>query len=417
MTPRSTVFVREKLACGAVFLAEPMTGVRSASVCILLPAGSMTDEEVCDGRSAMWSELLVRGTAHRTSKQLADAMDRLGASRSTDKGSQTMRVSSVMLGANLPKALPLLSETVLEPRMDEEGIRASRELCLQAIASVKDDPQEHVGLLAHVRHYPTPLQRTGMGTPEGLAACTREVLLRGWEQHALPGGSIIAFAGAIEPDALRVQCDDLFADWRGAVSEPGLGPKPARGYAHEQDAGSQVQILLLGDAPTESSPDSLLEKLAVSVLSGGMSGRLFSEVREKRGLCYSVSAGYRGDTRFGTFTAYVGTTPERAQESLDVLVSELQRINTPAGRVTPEEFDRAKIGMKSGLVFSGESTSARAAQLAADQRRLGRPRTLDEVARAIDAVTLDELNAYLAGRTLGKVTIQTLGQRPLKPPV
>ena len=116
-------------------------------------------------------------------------------------------------------------------------------------------------------------------------------------------------------------------------------------------------------------------------------------------------------------SAYVGTTPERAQESLEVLLAELDRINTPAGRVTPEEFQRALIGFKSGLVFSGESTSARASAIAGDTRRLGRARSLGEIADRLDSITLDEVNAYLARRRLGALTIQTLGPAPLNPPM
>jgi predicted Zn-dependent peptidase len=156
-----------------------------------------------------------------------------------------------------------------------------------------------------------------------------------------------------------------------------------------------------------------MEKIVVQVLSGGMAGRLFSEVREKRGLCYAVSAGYRGEREFGTVTAYVGTTPERADEALRVLRAELDRINSPEGRITQDEFERAVIGMKSSLIFSGESTSARAAALATDQRRLGHPRTLEDVARQIDDVTLDRVHAYLARRGLGRMTIQTLGPKAL----
>ena len=154
----------------------------------------------------------------------------------------------------------------------------------------------------------------------------------------------------------------------------------------------------------------------INVLSGGMSGRLFTEVREKRGLCYSVSAGYRAERDFGAVTAYVGTTPERAQESLDVLTQELQRIHTPAGAITQEEFQRAVIGSKSRLIFSGESTGARAAALAADQHRVGRPRSLGELAEEIDRVTLDQVNNYLTRRSLGTPTIQTLGPAELTAP-
>jgi predicted Zn-dependent peptidase len=128
-----------------------------------------------------------------------------------------------------------------------------------------------------------------------------------------------------------------------------------------------------------------------------------------------VSASYTGNRDFGRALAYVGTTPERAQESLDVLLAELRRINTPEGKVTREEFDRAVTGFKSSLVFSGESTAARASALARDQFRLGRPRSLEELAAAIDAVTLEQVNDYLSTRSLGTLTVQTLGPAPLTP--
>jgi predicted Zn-dependent peptidase len=171
------------------------------------------------------------------------------------------------------------------------------------------------------------------------------------------------------------------------------------------------------DAPTESHPDSLLEKIVMTVLSGGMAGRLFTEVREKRALCYSVNASYSGDKDHGTVSAYVGTSPDRAQESLNVLYEELMKLRTPEGAVTPDEFSRAVVQMKSSLVFSGESTAARAVSLAYDYRRLGHARSLEELAVAIDAVTLDQLNDYVRRRAMGRLTIQTLGPAPLTPPL
>lgn len=225
-------------------------------------------------------------------------------------------------------------------------------------------------------------------------------------------------AGALDADEIESTLNRLLAGWSGSTTLPPKGPMPPRGYEHEEDDTNQVQIIVCHDAPTELAEDSMLEKVVVSVLSGGMSGRLFSEVREKRGLCYSVSAGYRGDRDYGSVTAYVGTTPERAQESLQVLLGELNRINSPgaADRVTDAEFQRAVAGMKSRLVFSGESTAARASALAADMHVYGRPRSLAEIAQKIDAVTLDQVNAYLARRKLGVLTIQTLGPRALTVP-
>ena len=119
-----------------------------------------------------------------------------------------------------------------------------------------------------------------------------------------------------------------------------------------------------------------------------MSGRLFTEVREKRGLCYSVFASYAGHKTYGAVLGYAGTTVPRAQETLDVLVAELKRLSQG---VEPDEYERAVVGMKSRLVMQGESTSARARAIAGDQYVYGQPRTLDEWAAKVDAITLGPL--------------------------
>ena len=398
-------------------ITEQMAGVKSAAICWLLPAGSSYDPPHQEGLSTLWAELLMRGAGPRDSRQHADAADRLGASRATELGAYTMRIGSTMLGERLLDTLPLIVDMALRPRMDEDAIAPCRDLALQALESLRDDPQERAMTLTRERHYAPPFNRSGLGTVDGLNALTRNDLVSGWQALARPRRAIFAAAGAIDPVALERALNDLLAEWQGDTHEPVAASTPSRGYAHEHDETNQVQIILAHDAPPEPADDAVLERLAVAVLSGGMSGRLFTEVREKRGLCYSVSAGYRADRDYGVVTAYVGTTPERAQESLDVLVSELHRLGTPQGRITPDEFHRAKVGLKSSLVFSGESTGSRAVSLAADQRKLGRPRSLEELAGRIDAVTLDQLNAYVGGRAMGRVTIQTLGPRPLTPPI
>lgn len=405
------------LRCGAPLVVETIPGVRSAALSWLIPAGSAADPGRLEGISTMWAELICRGAGELGSREHADALDRLGAGRSTDVGTYYLRVGVTTLGDRLEETLPLIADMVLRPKMEAEAVEPARDLALQAIESLKDDPQQRAMLAARARHHASPINRSGMGTVEGLQAVTREDLVEGWGQTARPGRSILAAAGAVDADALEAAFNTLLAGWAGTTAEPKNEGQPARGYGHEEDESNQVQIVVVHDAPPEPAEESLLEKIVASVLSGGMSGRLFTEVREKRGLCYSVSAGYRGDRDYGGVSAYVGTTPERAQESLDVLIGELVRIGTPEGRVTEDEFRRAVVGMKSRLIFSGESTAARAAALAADMHKFKRPRSLDEMAQKIDKVTLDQVNAYVAKRGLGRLTIQTLGPSALKPPM
>ena len=397
-------------------VVESNPGVQSAAMVWLLPAGIATDAPDRVGRASMWSELLLRGAGNLDSRGQADAFDRLGAGRSTGVSSRFLSVAATVLGSRLLETLPLVADMVRHPRFDDASIEPTRQLCLQAIEALQDEPAELAALGAKARHLAAPFNRSTDGETDGIEALTGDELRGQWPNAAAAASSIIAVSGCVDPDPLTERLEELLGRWRGLTDEPTPDAAPPRGYNHIEDETNQVQIVLMHDAPPEPSGDAVLERLAVRVLSGGMSSRLFTEVREKRGLCYSVHARYSTDRDFGLVSATVGTQPERAQESLDVLVSEMQRLGTPEGRITPEEFRRAVAGLKSGLIFSGESTDARASALAGDLFRLGRPRSLAEIAAEIDAVTLDRLNEYVATRKMGRVTVQTLGPDPLVVP-
>lgn len=403
------------LACGMTLVVESMPNVRSVGLSWLIPAGAARDPENRIGRAAMWAELMLRGAGSRSSREHADALDALGVNRSSDVGSRCLTLSASLLGDRLHEALPLLADAVMRPRFDPEAIEPARDLCLQAIDALDDDPSEKASLACRQRHVPPPFNRSTMGERDGIGALTRDELADSWRREVVPGGSILAVAGHADADAIAATLDALLAGWSGSAADPRSTGAPPRGYAHAHDDTQQVQIILMHDAPPLGSPDHEPERLVNAVLSGGMSSRLFTEVRERRALCYAVSAGYSADRDRGTVTAYVGSRPDTAQQALDVLRAELARIADPQGVPTAEELVRAVTGLKSRLVFSGESTGARAAALATDMLHLGRPRTLAERAAAIDAVTPAGLRDYLARRTLGTCTIQTLGPSPLAP--
>ena len=411
-----------RLASGLTLIIEPMSGVRSVAVNWLLPAGFITDPDPLEGLAPMIAELVFRGAGDLDSRAQADAMDRLGVSRSSDASSHHLRLGFVLTGDRLMAALPPIADTVRRPRFEQDAIEPTRDLALQSLESLKDDPHQRAILAARAAHNDYPFSRSGLGTAEGLSAITRDDILHHWQRQARPDGAILAIAGDVgtgdrAPDAIASRLDALLQGWSGAPPAVSLRPASAKGsYIHVPDESAQEQIVLVYDAPPEKQPDSRLERVVSSVLSGGMACRLFSEVREKRGLCYSVSQSYAADRDFGRCVAYVGTTPERAQLSLDVLYAELLKTSAPEGQVTPDELQRALIGIKSNIIFSGESTGARASALASDFFRLGRARTLDEIADQYAAITLDDVNAYLARRRMGPTTIVTLGAAALTPP-
>ncbi len=407
----------EHLASGITLLIQPMASVRSAAITIAVPAGLTSEPDDRLGAAGVMSEVLMRGAGSLDSRSLADAFDLAGCTRSISAGTRSTHLRGTTVGDRLGEAIDLLARTIREPRVAAETVDPAKSLSLQALESLSDDPRERASIEMRRRHMPAPYNRSSYGDRAGIEAITAADLRAWWGGRAVPGGTIIGVAGAVDAAMVLDRVGAAFEGWAGHASEIEPAGEPERGPGHIDDDSSQVQILAMFEVPNERDQHAAIrEKLAGSVLSGGMSGRLFTEVREKRGLCYAVSAGYRGDERFGALSAYVGTTPERAQESLDVLTAELRRIRTAAGTVSADEFDRAQTGMRANIVFHGESTAARAGALVADYQKLGRARTLGEMTAAIDAVTLESLNEYLASTPLGGATLQTLGPKELTPP-
>jgi predicted Zn-dependent peptidase len=388
--------------------------MQSVSLRLVIPSGVIHQEISQLGVASVCAELLLRGTTSRTSQQQADDFDLAGAVRDSATGSRSTSISVTTLGARLDEALPLVADMALNASMNDDAFEASRVMAQHALASLADDPQQRAVLAARARHLPDPYNRSTYGTESSLKSLTADATRDWWDQHNKPNGAIIGIAGSIDPDEAVKRIEQHFGSWSGSAPKPNISTGAVRGYAHETDDTNQVQVIIVNDAPHAGHDDEMNEQLAVSVLSGGMSGRLFTEVREKRGLCYSVSASYRAEREHGLVTSYVGTTPERAQESLDVLHEQLEALR--AGDVTQAEFDRARIGLKSRVIFSGESTGARSAALVADIMKRDNPRTLKQIINQIDAVSLDAFNDYLRRRELGTLTIQTLGPAALTPP-
>jgi predicted Zn-dependent peptidase len=208
--------------------------------------------------------------------------------------------------------------------------------------------------------------------------------------------------------------EELFSDWSGAtptLEAPEVVSEPV--FQHIQQDTAQVQIGIAYKGVPSTDVDFYNYRVATSVLSGGMGARLFTEVREKRGLVYSVSAGAHSHRGIGFTLAYAGTQPERAQESLDVLTGELVRMKDG---VTEQEVERAKIGMLSGLVMQEESSRARAGAIARDMWMLGRVRSLDEVTEKINAVTAASIAEFYDRSPAKDFSIVTLGPRELQRP-
>ncbi len=409
--PRMERIHQHQLPNGLWLLAEPVAGAQSLAMSLAMPAGLAHQDAHRQGEAVLLEEMICRGAGELDARAHSDALDLLGVQRDTSCGHTHLRIEATMIGAKLHQALPLLADMALRPRLEEQSLTPSRELALAALDSLDDEPQQKTFIEVRDRHYPPPFNRSSYGLRDHLRDITIEQVRDYRSRTFVPGASAIGFAGRFDWEALKDQVQAIFGDWQGALGEPQETARPRRGYGHVPADSTQVHIGLAYDAVPEPHPASVLQHAAVAVLSGGMSGRLFTEVREKRGLCYSVGARYANDRRRGAVLCYAGTTTQRAQETLEVVRHELEKLAQGAKR---DEFERAVVGMKSRLVMQGESTGARASAIVSDQIILGRPRTLEELAAEVDRITLEQLNDFLAANPPGEMTIVTIGPSELK---
>lgn len=406
-------FFTHTFANGLALLAERMPGVKSAAMNLLVPAGAATDPADQRGSATVLAEMVMRGAGERDSRALTEHLDDLGLSRSSGASLHHTRFTAASLAQNVLRALPAYADIVRRPHLNDQSFAPSRELALQGLAGLQDNPQSLVMLKLREQAWPAPLGRNAMGDEADLSKMTAQHVRADFAGRYVPHGAILAVAGDVDFSAWRDQVERLFADWRATdPPEIALAPPPGDFQFIQQDS-QQTHIALAYPAATELDADYYLARLAVEVLSGGMSGRLFTEIREKRGLCYSVSAGYSSAPSIGSVFCYAGTSNERAQETLDAFVHELRRLREG---VTADELSRAKIGLKSGTVMSGESSSARCGAIARDWFIRGRLRTLDEILSAIDSITLEQLNRHLEEKSVSEVTTVLIGPKRLEVP-
>jgi predicted Zn-dependent peptidase len=401
---------------GLALVAEAMPGVQSASFTLLVPAGAAYEAaeglEVGGGAATMLCEWLTRGAGDRDSRALLNALDDLGVSHS--ESAQTVHASfaAATLGANLIPALEIFADVVLRPQFDEEEVEPIRSLCLQNLRSLEDDPGTKVIYELRRRHFPEPWGRPSPGNAEEVARITPGALRSFHRAAYRPNGAILGVAGAIDWPRLRDAVGELFGGWEPRA-EPRLAERPAGPRIdHIARETQQIQIAMAAPAATVAGPDYYRARAAVAILGGYSSARLFTEVRERRGLCYSVYASYEGQRDRGAMLSYAGTSTERAQETLDVMLAEFRRL--AEGGVEPDELDTMRAGLKSSLIMAQESSMSRSSALASDWYFLGRVRPLDEIAAEMDALTPESVSEY--ARTLLKpdeLTILTLGPTPL----
>jgi len=399
---------------GLVLIAEPMDWLESAAFTLMVPAGSAFDPADSSGLAGFTCEMVLRGSGRRDSRRFINDLDNLGVERSESVAESHTRFVGATLAENLADALAIFADVVRRPHLPAEQLEAGRQVMLQELWAVEDEPSQKVMLELRRHHYPTPWGRPSQGQEEAIQATAIDQVRQMFDSHYHPNGTVLGVAGRFQWERLKDTVGELLGDWPSGKQAEVVQSGSLEKHRHLAYDSSQTQIGISYPSVPYRDDDYFQAWGAVGVLSGGMSARLFTEVRERRGLCYSVYAMYHTLLDLGGVFCYAGTSAERAQETLDVTIAELLRL---AEGVEQNELDRLKARIKSALIMQQESSAARSSAVTRDWYHLGKVRTLKEIGRLVEALSCDSINAYLAEHPPGDFTVVTLGPNELEVPV
>ncbi|WP_234553332.1 M16 family metallopeptidase [Thermus caliditerrae] len=373
---------------------------------LLVPAGAVNEPEGLLGASTLIEGWLWKGAGELDAQGLAQALDALGVRRQSGAGLEYTLFTAAFLPEVLEEVFRLYALLLTRPSFPEEALEAVKSVALQALLSQEDQPARKLFSELRRRVFRSPHGRDPVGREEDLKGAAAGELREDFGRRYTPKGAILAVAGGVSWERLQAALEPFLA-WEG---EEAFYPSPELSEPHRfqvERPTAQVQIGLAYPDVGPDHPGFYAARLALEVLSGGMSSRLFTEVREKRGLVYAVSAFPAGVRGQGLLMAYGGTTKERAGETLRVMLAEMERL---AEGVTEEELSRAKVGLKTALVMADESVRARAGSMARDLFALGRVRPLAEIEAAIEGTTLEAVNAFLRSHPYRNPWVGLLGE-------
>jgi predicted Zn-dependent peptidase len=391
-------------ASGLNLITESISGVNTAAINWGVRAGVAYN--TCDGDSVLLAELVQRGALGLTAKEHNDELDMLGIKRQVSCGIEFFRVSGIMLGSHIMQGIPLLGGYLLQPELPENDLAACKSLVQQSIQSLKDSPAHLAAVALNTHHLPSPFNRSAYGNSEQVDSATIERVRGVYDQLFTPKDSILVVAGDVDHLQVVELVEKMISSWETSSNTVVEGGPTDRGIHWIEQDTSQVHLGFAFDAPNASDSNAILEAVAISVLGGATSGRLFTHVRQRKSLCYSVSAQFAPSRARSVVRMHAGTTPERAEETIRVCVEQLSEIRNG---ITKDEFLRTIQRLKSRTVMRGESTSARTNTLWGDHYAIGQTKSLADRLQELNDVSHENVNEWLKNRDFGELTLVYLG--------
>ncbi len=405
------MIVREVLDNGMRLVTEAMPHVRSVAIGAWLTRGSRHEGSEQSGIAHFIEHMLFKGTTSRSAEDIAQAIDSIGGQLDAFTAKEYGGYYVKVLDEHLPVALGLLADILLNPAFDEEDIEKEKQVVLEEIKMVEDTPDDLVHELFVQHFWPNhPLGRPILGVPSTVEGLTQNrVRAYFGDAYAAPN-LLIAAAGNLDHAHVREMVLEVFASLpTQAVSVREAAPSVEANVVLRNKDLEQSHVCLGTAAYPQTHEDRYVAYVLNTILGGSMSSRLFQNVRERRGLAYSVFSSLLAYRDAGSLTIYAGCANSKVGEVVDVVVDELQAMRVA---VPEAELQRAKDHLKGSLMLSLESTSSRMSHLARQELYFDRQFSLDETIAGVGAVTVDDVlrvagemfvNGSLAASVVGPV--------------
>jgi predicted Zn-dependent peptidase len=396
---------------GVTIVTERMPQVRSVSAGIWLNSGSRAEPAERNGIAHFIEHMVFKGTRKRTAEQIAQSVDSVGGMLDAFTAKEMTCFNAKVLDEHLPVAVDVLSDLILHPRFDSEDIAKEKQVVLEEIKMEEDNPEYLIHELFTQNFWRGhPLGMPILGTPDTVSQFSQGAVIECFEEWYAPNRVVITAAGNLE----HARLVDLVArEFDGAARSREATqshPPATRASVEQRDKRELEQVHIVLGVP--SYPLAHERRYAASllnvILGGGMSSRLFQNIRERQGLAYAIESDLSPYTDSGVFSVYAGTSRESAAQLIRSVCEEFRTIRGDG--VSAEELRRAKDHLKGSMMLSLESTSARMSNLARQAMYLHRFISLDEMLASIEAVTREEVHA-IAREFFepGRISLSVLG--------
>jgi predicted Zn-dependent peptidase len=399
----------EVLPSGLKLVTEQMDDVRSVCIGFWVGTGSRDEENDEAGASHFLEHLLFKGTAARSASAIAEAVDEVGGDFNAFTTKEYTSFYIRLLAEHLALGLDILSDIMWRPALAGSDLDAERLVILDEILMHADEPADQAAEQSSAALFPDhPLGQEVLGSQSSVSAMTAPRIRTFFERHYRPGNMVVAVAGDLDRGMVAAGLEERFTGQAGGESPSRRSPADKVDPLKVTRRASEQSHLVLGvRSVSRSDPRRYALAVANHILGGGMSSRLFQEIRERRGLAYSVWSERAAYQDTGSLSIGVGTAPEHVPEVLDIVVTELARLGSEG--ITPRELDIAKGNLRAETLLACEDSGARMSRIGAGLLLHGEVLTVDEVMARVEALTLDDVAQVAAELADAPRTLSVVG--------